>query len=233
MNRRQFTGAAVFACVFATVILCVAQDQEPPMVDTPEGRAPSDAIVLFDGNDLSEWTQTDGKAPTWEVKAGAMTVKKGGIMTKREFGNMQLHLEFQVPNPPMGTGQDRGNSGVYLQGRYELQVLDSYQNKTYANGMAGAIYLQYAPLVNAARRPGQWQTYDVIFHAPIFDSRKVILRPARVTVLWNGVIVQDNVEIKPTPGGIQPGEAPKGPIFLQDHNHPVKFRNIWVRELQS
>jgi hypothetical protein len=231
MNRRQFTAAAASLLLPATVIPGTAQEKQPRMVDTPEGKPPADAIVLFDGKDLSEWVQTDGKPAAWEVKNGAMTITKGGIMTRGEFGSMQLHIEFQAPNPPKGKGQDRGNSGVYLQGIYELQVLDSYENETYTNGMAAAVYLQHVPLVNAARRPGVWQTYDIIFHAPLFDSRRTVLRPATLTVLWNGVLVQDHVEIKATPGGVRNAEAPKGPIFLQDHNHPVKFRNIWVREL--
>ncbi len=229
MSRRFFTMALAFS--LASAIAGFAQEQQPPVVSAPEGKIPSDAVALFGGKDLSEWIQPNGQAPTWEVRKGAMVVKKGGVMTKREFGSMQLHIEFQTPNPPKGTGQDRGNSGVYLQGIYELQVLDSYRNETYGNGMAGAIYLQYPPLVNAARPPGRWQTYDIIFTAPIFDSNNTVLRPARVTVLWNGVLVQNNVEIKPTPGGVRKAEVPKGPIFLQDHQHPVQFRNIWVREL--
>lgn len=233
MNRRLATIVSGSLLFLSSAICGMAQDKAPAVVSTPVGQPPSDAVVLFGGKDLSEWTSADGKAPTWEVKDGAMMVKGGGIMTKKEFGSMQLHLEFMAPNPPKGTGQDRGNSGVYLQGIYECQVLDSYQNETYYNGMASAIYLQYAPLVNAARKPGEWQTYDIIFHAAIFDSKNTILRPARVTTLWNGVLVQDNVEIKATPGGVRSVEAPKGPIFLQDHNHPVKFRNIWVRELQD
>jgi hypothetical protein len=228
MTRRIFAASAL---ALALAIPSAAQQKTPAPVNTPDGKAPSDAIVLFDGKNLSEWSQADGAAPAWEVKGGAATVKKGGIMTRREFGDMQLHIEFQPPNPPKGSGQDRGNSGVYLQGIYELQVLDSYQNETYIDGMAAAIYQQYPPLVNAARPAGQWQTYDVIFHAPVFDSENTVVRQARVTVLWNGVLVQDNVEIRPTPGGVRDKEAAKGPIFLQDHNHPVKFRNIWVREL--
>jgi len=231
MDRRQFTAAAIPALLLTTLKSGAAQETAPRVVDTTEGRPPADAIVLFDGKSLSEWSQPDGKPASWLVKDGAMTITKGGIMTRREFGSMQLHIEFQSPAPPKGKGQDRGNSGVYLQGIYELQVLDSFQNETYTNGMAAAVYLQYPPLVNAARPAGEWQAYDIIFHAPIFDSKQAVLRPATLTVLWNGVLVQDHVEIKPTPGGVRNTEAPKGPIFLQDHNHPVKFRNIWVREL--
>jgi hypothetical protein len=233
MNRWFVATAAASVLIVSSTVCSLAQEKAPAVVTTPVGQAPSDAIALFDGKDLSEWTTTEGKPAGWVVKDGTMTVKGGGIMTKKEFGSMQLHVEFMAPNPPKGTGQDRGNSGIYLQGRYECQVLDSYQNETYYNGMASAIYLQYAPLVNAARKPGEWQSYDIIFHAPVFDSKGAVLRPARVTTLWNGVLVQDNVEIKPTPGGIREGESPRGPIFLQDHNHPVKFRNMWVRELQD
>jgi len=212
---------------------CVsAQELKPPRVVTaPVGKAPSDAIVLFDGKSLDEWTAQDGKPATWVVKDGTMMVKGGGIMTKKEFGDMQLHIEWTAPNPPKGTGQDRGNSGVYLQGIYEVQVLDSFQNETYADGSAGAVYKQYAPLVNATRPPGEWQVYDIIFHAPIFDANGQVMRLATLTLLHNGVLVQDHVEIKATPGGVRNTEGPKGPIFLQDHNHPVKFRNVWVREL--
>ncbi len=233
MNRWLTATASASALIFSLGVCALAQGKAPAVVSAPVGQPPSDAVVLFGGKDLSEWTTTEGKPAPWVVKDGAMMVKGGGIMTKKEFGSMQLHIEFQAPNPPKGAGQDRGNSGVYLQGIYECQVLDSYQNETYFDGMASAIYLQHAPLVNAARKPGEWQTYDIIFHAAVFDSKNTVLRQARVTTLWNGVLVQDNVEIKATPGGVRNVEAPKGPIFLQDHNHPVKFRNIWVRELQD
>jgi hypothetical protein len=233
MNRRTiWTGAAA---AFGLALAWFASAQElpqPRVVSALEGKPPSDAVVLFDGKSIEEWVYTDGKPAGWIVKGGAMTVKGGGIMTKREFGNMQLHIEWATPSPPKGTGQDRGNSGVYLAGIYELQVLDSYQNETYADGSAGALYKQYPPLVNASRPAGKWQTYDIIFHVPIFDSNGQIMRPATLTVLHNGLLIQDHVEIKATPGGVRTTEGPKGPIFLQDHNHPVKYRNIWVRELK-
>jgi hypothetical protein len=225
-------AAVIAVAILSTGATVYAQDKEPNVVSALEGQIPSDAVVLFNGKDLSEWIQTDGKPAAWKVAGGAFTVTKGsGIMTKKEFGDMQLHLEFATPYPPKGEGQDRGNSGVYLQGIYENQVLDNFGNKTYIDGMVGAIYKQYPPLVNPSRPAGKWQTYDIVFHAPKFDSAGKITQKARVTTLLNGVLVQDNVEIGPTPGGPKSVEAPRGPIFLQDHNHPVKFRNIWVREL--
>jgi hypothetical protein len=227
VSRMLFFSALFF--IFA--LTAFSQEKEPKVVTTPEGKAPSDAIVLFDGTNLDEWTYTDGKPAGWIVSDGTMTVKGGGIRTKKEFGSMQIHVEFATPSPAKGEGQDRGNSGVYIQGIYELQVLDSYLNKTYFDGMAGAIYKEYAPLVNPAREPGKWQVYDVIFHAPAFDSSGKVTKKATVTVLYNGVLVQDNVEIIATPGGVKDKEGIKGPIFLQDHNHPVKYRNVWVREL--
>jgi len=207
------------------------EDKQPVVISALEGQIPSDAVVLFDGSDLSEWTYTDGKPAEWIVSGGTMTVKGGGIMTKKEFDDMQLHIEFASPSETKGEGQDRGNSGVYLQGIYEIQVLDSYGNETYANGMCGAVYSQYVPLVNASRPPGKWQVYDIIFHAAIFDGNDKVVKKPTVTVLHNGVLIQDHVSIKSTPGGPRDTEQPTGPIFLQDHNHPVQYRNIWVREL--
>jgi hypothetical protein len=205
--------------------------------ETPGG-APSDAVVLFDGKDLSKWTDKDGKPARWKVQNGYMEVvpKTGYIYTHDAFGDCQLHVEFAEPFPPSGESQDRGNSGVFLQGLYEIQVLDSYQNKTYADGQAAAVYGQYPPLVNAARPPGQWQTYDIIFHGPRFQDGK-LTRPARVTVLHNGVLVQDNVEpTGPTAHGERPpykAQPEKLPLALQDHGDPVRFRNIWIRELHE
>lgn len=212
-----------------------AVDPGAPGTDTSAGRAPSDAIVLFDGKDLSHWTQKDGSPAKWKVADGYFEVvpKTKDIITKQPFGDMQLHLEFREPAPPVGEDQDRGNSGVIIMGLYEIQVLDSYQSKTYPDGQVGAVYGQYPPLVNVSRPPGQWQTYDIIFHAPRFDNSGKLLRPAHVTVLQNGVLVQDNVEIHgPTATG-EPYKphAAKLPLELQDHNHPVRFRNIWVREI--
>lgn len=208
----------------------------PPVVDPGEaGSPPSDAIVLFGGSDLSDWQGRDGEA-RWRVADGAMTVVAGtgDIRTKRSFGDVQLHVEWRTPEVVTGDGQDRGNSGVYLMERYEIQVLDSYQNQTYVNGQAGAIYKQHAPLVNASRPPGEWQTYDVIFTAPRFRADGTVERPATFTVLHNGVLIQNHVEVQGTvtyigkPVYERHGNAP---LLLQDHGNPLSYRNIWIREL--
>src|SRR6266700_564771 len=206
--------------------------------ETP-GRAPSDAVVLFDGKDLSRWVDGNGKPAKWKVENGHMEVvaKTGNISTRDSFGDCQLHVEFAEPTPASGESQERGNSGVFLMGLYEIQVLDSYENKTYADGQASAVYGQYPPLVNASRPPGQWQSYDIIFHGPRFDKEGKLVRAARVTVLHNGVLVQDNVEpTGPTEHGQRPpykAHAEKLPLGLQDHGNPVRFRNIWIREMKS
>ena len=206
--------------------------------DSP-GRPPSDAVVLFDGKDLSKWAHKDGSSAKWKVERGYLeTVPKTGyIYTREAFGDCQLHVEFAEPVPPKGESQGRGNSGVFLMGLYEIQVLDSYENKTYADGQAAAVYGQYPPLVNAARPPGQWQSYDIVFHGPRFDNAGKLLRPARVTVLHNGVLAQDNVELSgPTAHKARPPYSPqpeKLPLALQDHSNPIRFRNIWIRELKA
>jgi hypothetical protein len=203
--------------------------------DSP-GRPPSDAMALFDGKDLSQWLGEDGQPAKWKVTDGAMEVvpHTKSIHTRQPFGDCQLHVEFREPVPPSGEGQERGNSGVFLMGLYEIQVLDSYDNKTYADGEAAAVYGQFPPQVNASRPAGQWQMYDVIFHGPRFSDGK-LLRPARVTVLHNGVLVQDNVELSgPTAHHDRPpykATPDKLPLSLQDHGNPVRFRNIWIREL--
>lgn len=208
---------------------------EPPSVDPgPPGGPPSDAIVLFDGKDMSAWTGADG----WEVKDGIVTVKGAfhkNARTKQSFGDCQLHLEWSAPEKVVGNGQGRGNSGVYLMGRYEVQILDSYDNKTYFDGQCAAIYKQYPPLVNACRKPGEWQTYDIIFEAPRFDNVGNLVKPAYVTVLQNGVLVQNHTELL---GGTFYDRPPfyeahksKAPLILQDHGNPIRFRNIWIREL--
>jgi 3-keto-disaccharide hydrolase len=208
----------------------------PSTPDSP-GKPPSDAVVLFDGKDLSQWLDKSDGPAKWKVENGYVVVvpKTGYIHTKRSFGDCQLHVEFSEPTPPKGESQDRGNSGVFLMNMYEIQVLDSYQNKTYADGQAAAVYGQYPPLVNAARPPGQWQSYDIIFHGPRFDAQGKLLRPARATVFHNGVLVQDNVELSgPTAHGERPPYKPgldKAPLALQDHGDPVRYRNIWIREL--
>jgi|SRR5579859_1990396 len=208
-------------------------DEEPRVIDP--GPPPADAIVLFDGSDLSQWQGEGGRQAGWQVKDGVATVNgTGSISTRKSFGDCQLHIEWATPAAVSGEGQGRGNSGVILQGRYELQILDSYQNKTYFNGQAGSVYGQYAPLVNASRKPGEWQSYDVIFHAPRFDDKGAVLRAATITVLQNGVLVQDHVEIKGLTAK-QPGKYVPHPLkqslVLQDHGNPVRFRNIWIREL--
>lgn len=198
---------------------------------------PSDAIILFDGKNLSEWTTEKGEAPKWKLEKDAMVVTKGSgnIHTRRAFGSCQLHVEWQAPAVIESEGQGRGNSGIFLMGRYEVQVLDSYNNRTYSNGQAGSLYKQYIPLVNASRKPGEWQSYDIIFTAPKFKEDGSVLSPAYCTVIHNGVLIQDHVELKG--GTVYIGQpkyekhADKEPIELQDHGNPVKYRNIWVREL--
>lgn len=212
-------------------------EPEPPKVSPgANNTAPSDAIVLFDGANLNQWESTEGGNAPWKIEGDAMTVvpKSGGIQTKQSFGDVQLHIEWRSPEQVEGNGQGRGNSGIFLQRRYELQVLDSYDNRTYSNGQAGSIYKQHMPLVNACRKPGEWQTYDIIYTAPVFSEDGKLQYPARITVLHNGVLIQNNVTIK---GGTSYIGLPdykehgKAPIMLQDHNNPVSYRNIWVREL--
>jgi hypothetical protein len=213
----------------------------PPVVDPgpafPPAPVPADAIVLFDGKDLSGWTTAKGAPAKWLVKDGYMEVVKGtgAIQTARTFGDCQLHVEWASPSPAVGSGQDRGNSGVFLMNTYEVQVLDSYQSRTYADGTAAALYGQYPPLVNVTRKPGEWQTYDIVFRAPRFDQNGAVVSPARMTVIHNGVLVHDAQELTgPTAHKARPpykAHADKMPIGLQDHGHPVRFRNIWIREL--
>ncbi|HUW20162.1 MAG TPA: DUF1080 domain-containing protein [Sedimentisphaerales bacterium] len=201
------------------------------------GGPPSDAIVLFNGTDLSEWTSDkQGQPAGWKVENGYMEVvkKSGSVHTKRRFGDCQLHIEWATPAEVSGRGQGRGNSGVFLMGKYEVQVLDSYGNTTYPDGQAAAIYGQSPPMVNASRGPGQWQTYDVIFHRPVFKGKKLV-KPATITVLHNGVLVQDHWIIQGTTlhkkrAAYTPHED-KLPISLQNHGNPVRYRNIWIREL--
>lgn len=202
------------------------------------GRPPSDATVLFDGKNISAWTAMDGSPTKWVVKAGALECVPGSgyVRTLQSFGDCQLHLEWATPVSVQGNSQGRGNSGVFFGlNRYEIQVLDSYENKTYADGSAASIYGQYPPLVNVSRPPGEWQTYDLIWTAPRFDAEGSLVSKAYVTVLHNGVLVQNNVEFTgPDPWiGRPPYKAhpERLPIAFQDHGNPVRFRNIWVREL--
>lgn len=206
---------------------------EPKIIKPGDAaHAPSDAIVLFDGKSLSEWTGGEG----WTVAGGVLTVGgKGDIFTKRAFGDCQIHLEWATPDEVVGDGQGRGNSGVFPMGLYEVQVLDSYDNRTYFDGQAGAIYKQRPPLVNACRKPGEWQTYDIVFTAPKFSDDGRVLAPAYVTVLHNGVLVQNHYALE---GGTYFNRPPaytvhesKLPLKLQNHRNPMRFRNIWIREL--
>lgn len=211
-----------------------AADAEPPVV-TPgtAGSPPSDAIILFDGKDLSKFRTDKGGPAGWRVENGYAEVNGTGyVFSREEFGDVQLHVEWASPAEVKGEGQGRGNSGVYLMGRYEIQVLDSYQSKTYPNGQAAAFYGNSAPLVNACRKPGEWQSYDIIFRAPkqLADGT---VQPGSFTVLHNGVLVQDHVPVKGPGTTAAPlgGLSPTGPLVLQDHGNPVRFRNVWVRKL--
>ena len=224
--------------------------QPLPAVVTPGEPAafvppPSDAIVLFDGSGESvkkNWTDTQGNPSQWNVVDGALeSVKKAGyIQTKESFGSCQLHIEWAAPANVSGDGQGRGNSGVFLMNTYEVQVLDSYENTTYADGQAGALYGRSKPLKNACRKPGEWQSYDIIFHRPLFDEQGKVIRRATFTVLHNGVLIQDHTVLSGGTGWMGPHAASeykkhpdKLPISLQDHGNPVRFRNIWIRELQD
>ena len=211
-----------------------AQAKEPCVVDPgPIGGPPADAVVLFDGHDLSQWKSLSGGEAKWKITDGVLDVNgTGNIVSKEQFGDVQVHVEWASPSDAKGEGPDRGNSGVYLQGRYEIQVLDSYRNKTYFNGQAGALYGIAAPLVNACRKPGEWQTYDIIFHPPKRSSAGKI-EAGSVTVLHNGVLVQDHVAVtgQSTTAAAFQDVVAEGPLMLQDHGHPVRYRNIWVRRL--
>jgi hypothetical protein len=216
-------------------------EPQPPVVQPVEvnGAAPDDAIILFDGTSLDDWVSVrDGSEPEWSLDDGYMTVTPGSgdIVTKRTFNDFQLHLEWRAPEVIEGEGQGRGNSGVFLQERYEVQVLDNWQNPTYSNGMAGSIYKQHIPLANPAKRPGEWQTYQIFFKSPVFTDEGDLERPARATVLLNGILVQNNVEVYGDTVYIgEPSYSAHGPagIRLQDHGDYVSFRNIWIRELDE
>lgn len=246
------------SCLFAGTALAQLERPMEPQPDLVQGLAientasrsiPSDAIVLFDGTNLDAWQRTsDGEPARWRIDEDVMTVERGmgTIKTKQRFGDIQLHLEWRPSSVIEGEGQSRGNSGVFLHSLFELQILDSWENPTYINGQAGSIYLQYPPLVNASKPPGQWQSYDIVFKAPVYIDN-ALSEPARITVLQNGVLVQDNVELlgatfTPTPEyGVlcatysEPNVfqdcSGKMPLVLQDHGQVVSFRNIWIREL--
>ena len=215
---------------------------EPYVIDagtvstaTAAGTAPSDAIVLFDGADLEHWTAADGSPAKWKIENGYAEVNgTGSISTREQFGSCQLHLEFATPSTVEGESQGRGNSGVMVMGLYEIQILDSFDNRTYSDGQAAAIYGQFPPLVNASREPGQWQTYDIIFEAPRWEGEK-LLRAAYFSVLHNGVLVHHHTAVvgrvaHKDPAQYAPHEG-ELPLVLQDHGNPIRFRNIWVRPL--
>ena len=249
----------LLALLAGTAILPLLQEPRPGYTDTPvlpgmdwhvhdpdrpypaevapgtAGAPPADAIVLFDGDDLDAWAGLDGEA-SWAVEGGTMAPNRSGDLRTREvFGDCQLHLEFRCPPEEDGGGQGRGNSGVFLMDRYELQVLDSFRNPTYPDGQAAALYGQYPPLVNASRPAGEWQSFDVVFRAPRFDPSGELLAPARITVLHNGVVVHaDRAFLGPTRHRTLPGYEPhpaKAPLRLQDHGDAVRYRNLWIRPL--
>ena len=239
-----------FLLMFTAILLmngAIAQEMKPedteiwepePAVVTPGDHSapPSDAIVLFDGSGFSNWEAANGNTVKWKLEDGAMTVQKGAgdIRTKQAFGDCQLHIEWRTPSEVAGNSQGRGNSGIFLQSTYEVQVLDSYNNRTYSNGQAASIYKQHKPLVNASRPPGEWQTYDIIYEAPIFHDDGSLARPAFITIIHNGVLVQNHVMLKghtPYIGLPKYNAHGKLPLRLQDHGNPVSFRNIWIREL--
>ena len=231
-----FTAALALGCA---AVLLVADEYksgkvwpEPKMVDPgPVGGPPSDAIVLFDGKDLSAFQGGE----KWQISEGAATIRGGGLTSKQAFGDCQLHVEWAAPAEVKGQGQGRGNSGIYLLGRYEVQILDSFDNKTYFDGQCASIYKQYPPLVNACRKPGEWQSFDIVFHGPRFSAKGEVTRKATVTVLHNGVLVQDHVELEGSTAWDRPpayeAHPEKAPLSIQDHGNPVRFRNIWIREL--
>lgn len=255
MKNRIISAVVLTACAAATM---QAQDKkefpktegmrpgmteiwnpQPAVVNPSVNGIPSDAIVLFDGTDLNEWQNANGGEAGWTVKNGVMTVdkSKGDILTRRKFGSYQMHIEWRVPENITGESQARGNSGVFMQDKYEVQILDSYENPTYIHGQAAGIYKQSAPLVNAMRRPGEWNVYDIIYTAPVFKADGSYLYRPFVTVIHNGVVVQNHTEIFGTteyiglPRTVQHGD---GPTRLQSHGDPsasISFRNIWIRPL--
>jgi hypothetical protein len=212
----------------------------PAVTPGTNGGPPADAIVLFDGANLNEWRTEDGAAPAWLVQDGYLQCVEGAddIFTKRNFGDCQLHIEWASPADPAGKiDQDRGNSGIFFMEKYEIQVLDSYQSRTYSDGYAGSVYAQYPPQVNATRPPGEWQTYDIVFHRPRFKKDGSLRKPARITAFLNGILVQDNVTLTGPTGWLQQkpyeAHADEMSLKLQDHDSPVRFRNIWIRPLAT
>ena len=240
MMKRAISVATVCVVVCAMATFCSAEEYlsgiqwaQPKVIEPGKaGGAPADAVVLFDGQDMSRWKGADN----WKVADGAVTAGKGQVVSKDVFGDCQVHIEWMSDVQAKGSGQGRSNSGVFLMGIYEVQVLDSYENETYFDGQCGAIYKQHPPLVNVCRKPGEWQSYDIIWTAPRFKEGKLV-SPAYITVLHNGVLIQNHFELQgDTPYNRAPEYKPhgaKGPIALQYHGNPVRFRNIWVREIKE
>ncbi len=239
VRRLVFAAIAVGSCILVNPV--AAEEYlngikwETPPVVTPgetDSDPPSDATVLFDGTDMSKWNNGEN----WPVKDGVVSSGKGPIVSKDQFGDCQVHVEWSAPLPVKGSGQGRGNSGIFLMGTYEIQVLDSYDNETYHDGQAGAIYKQTPPAANANRPPGQWNSYDIFWTAPRFDDHGKLTSPAYITAVHNGVLILNHFELKgDTPFNRPPqyrDHGPKGPISIQDHGNPVRFRNIWVRDFK-
>jgi hypothetical protein len=224
---------AVLVLVMAGTVQCApagggSAQPTDATASAPARTPPPNAVILFDGTDLSKWQQPNGQPAAWSIADGAMTVTRGNIVTKDSFGDAWIHVEWMEPDMPNAHGQEKGNSGVYVQARYEIQLLDSYGIAVPGRGDCGAVYGQYAPLVNANKPPLQWQTYDIIFRAPRIDAAGKVLEQGRVTVFQNDQVIQNNVELLgPTAGG-DPRVGVPGPLLLQDHGHPLKFRNVWV-----
>jgi len=217
---------------------------EPKPYDAEAAKAPAGAIVLFDGSEesLKNWTSGNGQPTKWKLVDGALESVKGGgyAQSTESFGSCKLHIEFATPSVPEGSGQGRGNSGVFLMGQYEVQVLDSYENTTYPDGQCGALYGRSKPKVNASRKPGEWQTYDITFHRPIFDATGKVTRKAKFHVVHNGWVIQDNVELSGGTGWNGPHSISEyqkhgdtGPLKMQDHGNPVRFRNIWIQKIED
>lgn len=250
-NKKQDTimRKIYFILLFLTAIISVSAQQmkpeetedwsrQPAIVNTGRpGQPPSDAVILYRGpQDAVNWVHNNLESIKWKTDS-ALTVEKGtgDIRTVKSFGDCQLHIEWRTPSEVSGTGQGRGNSGIFLMGKYELQVLDSYNNETYYNGQAGSMYKQLIPLVNASRKPGEWQTYDVVFMVPRFNPEGQLVSPAYITVFHNGVLIQDHARLRgPTEYIGMPvykAHDDRLPLSLQDHGNPVSYRNIWIREL--
>ena len=233
-RRLSFVGFLSLAtCLSLQAALDDAKSAPKAIAPGAAGNPPSDAVVLFDGKDLSKWKGPKGP-PGWRVEDGVVTVVPGAgeLTTKESFGDIQLHLEWRIPADVSGSDEHRGNSGIKLHEAYEIQILDSYRSESSPKTQAGAVYKQHAPLVNACRKPGEWQTFDIVFRAPRFDGAGKLKKPGTFTVFHNGVLIQDKVEILGRTNSTVPVKPDlKQPFFLQDHGSPVSFRNIWLREL--